>query len=275
MPNKKGLIFIIVLMAVWAVLTWFVFRLPQSPVPVVQNQTSTPPGGAQAVSGNNAAAIPGGGTVSKPPTVPATTASKPASSGNYIISPAAGAQWVFEQANLIQWAKGAGVTGNIYLVNAADGTVAGWLIQQTNAHDTSFNWNTRDLYISRTSPIKKDVKPGKYIIKISFNSPQQPPLASAPFSIILPEQAQVSVGTLTIQNGVFSPNSISVKRGSKLIFANKDQATYHITISSFGVPFTLEPGGSYTFDTSPLSEGGTYAFYSASSSALRASVVIQ
>jgi hypothetical protein len=277
MPSKKSIIFIALFLVLWTLFTWFIFRMPQTTAPVVQNQTSTPATGIPAVSSSTG--VLKTGIVSSKQGAPASgggqSSSGSATGANYVVAPAANAQWVFAQTNVIQWKRDTGVTGYVYLANAADGSVAGWLIQQTNSHDTSFSWNTRDLYVSRTSSIKKDVQPGRYIIKIVFNSPRWAPIASGAFSIILPSQVQVPMDSFAIQNGLFSPGSLSVKRGTRLVFTNKDSIPYQIIISSFGVPFTLEPGGSYTFDTSPLSPGGTYVFYSASSTLLRASVVIQ
>jgi hypothetical protein len=272
MLDKKTVIFMVLLIVLWGLVTWLVFRSPQAAVPVTQNSSA---GSVQVVANNRV-----NGGVPKPvgyvPPPVNNTPPAPSQTGvNVILAPLGGAQWVFGQNNTVQWKRDTDSIGYIYLVNAADGSIAGWLIQQTNAHDTSFSWNTRDLYISRTSPIKQDVAPGRYIIKVGFTSPQWGTIASAPFSIVAAAQAVAPVNAFFIKNGTFSPSSLSVKEGTKLIFTDNDAVAYHIIISGFGVPFTLEPGGSYTFDTSPLSPGGTYTFYSASSSVLRASVVIQ
>lgn len=291
MQNRKNIIFIAVVAILLILLAWFVFQSPQATAPAVPNQPAqatssvAPNGGVQTVSNSVGSAKTG--TASANPPVSSSAGQTTSVAGSIgvdsVLAPVAGDQWIIGQTNVVQWKRATGVAGSVYLVTAADpsnpswqaGVTAGWLIQQTNSGDTSFSWNTRDLYVSHTSAIKKDVSPGQYVIKINFTSPEWPTISSAPFSIVASSQAQVPVDAFTIKNGLFSPSSLAVKEGTKLIFTDDDSVAYQIMISSFGVPFTLEPGGSYTFDTSPLSPGGTYVFYSASSSVLRASVVIQ
>jgi len=284
MVTKKAIIIIAIAAAAWLIFTWIVFKAPSVQVPLQtggQTPTATPSAtqpAAPAPAFKNTAPRTVTSASPAPPTGTGTAGGSKttvAAGTNYVISPEAGAQWVIGDTNVIQWKKGAPVTGYVYLANAADGSVAGWLSAQTNANDTSLSWNTRDLFVSRTSALKKDVQPGKYFVKVVFNSPQQPAIASVPFSIVLPENQQAAVSSLIVKNGAFSQSVVSVKQGTQLIITNQDSVAYHIIISSFGVPIALEPGGSYAFDTSPLAPGNTYVFYSTSSTQLRASVSIK
>jgi plastocyanin len=190
-----------------------------------------------------------------------------------IIAPAQNAQWIFGQHNTIQWNEAANITGAIYLADAATGKTIGWILQETGPNQTSFSWNTRDLLLSRTSPSGITVSAGTYVVKVMFDSPQDPTLTSAPFSIIYPNQAQIPTHDANIANGVFSPTTLTVTRGDKIVLTNQDAQAYQILISSFS-PFPVPAGGSYTLDTTPLSPG-PYVFYSSSNPTLRMTATVQ
>jgi plastocyanin len=174
---------------------------------------------------------------------------------------------------VIQWDKAANITGGIYLVNSANGSVVGWILPQTGPNQTSYPWNTRDLLVSRTSPTKITVPVGTYIIKVMFDSPQDPSITSAPFSIIPESQAQTLSASAAISNGAFVPASLTVRKNTKIVFTNKDQISYQILVSSFS-PFSITAGGSYILDTTSLSPG-PYALYSTAYPALRMNITVQ
>jgi hypothetical protein len=83
----------------------------------------------------------------------------------------------------IRWSKPAGVTGQLYLVNAVTGGVVGWVEQNIGPSQTLFPWDARSVFVSALSPVAKNVLPGEYVLKLSFPSAQVPPVTSAAFSI--------------------------------------------------------------------------------------------
>ncbi|MDE2019094.1 MAG: cupredoxin domain-containing protein [Patescibacteria group bacterium] len=277
---KRTFVLGIVFVAALAVLVWVIFQTPQPDGTIIQNRAPAAGGTSTALTtaagANQARVIASSGakTVSGAQ-IPAGPVRTGPLGQNAVTAPAAGADWALGANHVVSWERATRVTGGIALMNAADGSMVGWLIGQTNGGDTSFTWNTRDLYVSRTSATKITVQPGKYFLKVIFDSAQWPAIVSPSFSIIQPDQVRALVYNLAVKDGVFSSSAITVQHGTKLLFANQDQTAYVITISGFGVPFTLEPGGSYTFDTAPLAPGSIYVFYSASSSALRVTVTIQ
>ena len=284
MTTKKYVLMGVALV-VLVVLGWWAFS---SPAPVVSPVAVTP---STTTAG---AVVPGGPTttapvVQKPGSLPVvqvppkngpTTAPVPvtapmlsAKRPSIVSAPAANARWVFAEQNTIQWDKPANITGGIYLVNAATGATVGWILQQTGPNQVSFPWNTRDIQTSRTSPTKITVPVGTYIVKVMFDSPQDPTITSAPFTIIAPNQAQVSTANVAIAKAAFSPASLTVKRGTKITFTNSDQAGYQVLVSGYS-PFSIAAGGSYIFDTTSLSPA-PYALYSATDPGLRMTVTVQ
>ncbi|GEM_PF-1971221 len=192
----------------------------------------------------------------------------------HIVAPAPGAQWIQNTKNSITWNKETGIVGGIYLVNAADGSVVGWILQETNPHDTKFEWNTRDVFLSRSNPASKAVTAGQYMIKVAFDGGNPKfEISSGVFSVIYPSQAQTDSYTLTIKNYAITPSALTVKKGSKLVFVNGDFVPQQILLSSYS-PITIQPGTSYTFDTSIL-EPAPYAFYSNQYPTLRTTVTVQ
>ncbi len=209
---------------------------------------------------------------SAPASAPASIPSAPKTSATFI-APVSGAKWVFGENNIIQWSKEIGFAGELYLVNASDKSIAGWIITETGIHQTSYAWNTRDIYVSKTDPSKKTVATGDYLVKAVFNTNPKIEITSAPFSIIYESEVQIPVHNLTIQNYVFSAPSITVKKGDKLVFMNNDPVTHTLNLTSYS-PFVIQPGASFTFDTSVL-EPGPYNFYSPTYSAVKVAVTVQ
>jgi hypothetical protein len=131
---------------------------------------------AASTTSSTPVAAPKKGTVSTAPASPA----RPVIS---FITPVAGDLWKIGTYNPISWTEVPGVTGYIYLVDAASGDFVGVIIPQTGAQQTSYSWNTRDLLLSRTNPLKKDVTPGSYIIEMAFDANHLPLIASPAFTI--------------------------------------------------------------------------------------------
>ena len=176
-----------------------------------------------------------------------------------ILSPAAGNEWVIGKIHQIVWSRGTYLTGGIYLIDAATKQTAGWISPNTAPNQVLYNWDTRDVLLSRSSPQKKDISPGNYIIKIIFDGPEKE-AQSAPFSIIYESQVQIPVHTITIQNLAFSPKTTAVSKGDKVVFTNNDFVSHNIRTAGFTIA-TLAPGESFTLDTAYLSPA-SYTIYS-------------
>lgn len=196
----------------------------------------------------------------QPATSPVKAPSAPKTSANKIniAAPQGGEKLVIGQSYTIRWSEEAGATGFIYLADASTKEVIGWINSETSAHDTSYNWDVRDVFLARYSPSKKPVAVGKYVVGVGFDN-KQTPTTSNPFEIIYPSQLAVDSYNLTIQNYDISPSQLTVKKGSKLIFANEDSVAHKMVSGSTN--FLLPAGESHIFDTDILFPG-TYNFYS-------------
>lgn len=101
----------------------------------------------------------------------------------HLRTPVAGETWTISQQNTISWDRAAGVTGQIELLNATTKALVGVIIPQTGPNQTSYTWNTRDILLSRTNPLKKNVVPGTYLIRLAFDGNELAPVTSAPLTI--------------------------------------------------------------------------------------------
>ncbi len=259
MPHKKYYIQLWVLVAailVFGVLTWLFAKIPAGMLGPIGN-TIQPP--ASTTAGN--------------PSVPTHLPPPPPVAQITITSPAQDAAWVLQNQNTITWNQAAGSPGGIYLLNAGTGAIVGWIEQQVSATQTSFSWNTRDVFVSRTSPIKADVPAGRYRIALTFSSTRYPTVTSQTFSIIPLAEAQVATSTIVIQGTSFSPVSITVAKGTELLFVNHDTTSYKISASTVAT-ITVGASASQTFDTSILSPGN-YIFYSTIYPTLRLSITVK
>ncbi len=131
MTNKKylGIIVAVVVVAVGGI---WLFMKGSSPAPLKQPEVPVTTTSETSTPGTNPGAVSGAQPTA---TVPKTSASHPTT----ILSPASSAQWVFSQPNTIQWDEAAKITGGIYLVNAANGSVDNWILGQTGPSQTSFS----------------------------------------------------------------------------------------------------------------------------------------
>ncbi len=275
MQNTKQTITIAVVLIVVVAVLWWVFGTQNG----AQN-TAAPPGNGLPTAGvtvessstasSTSPSVPTTATQPKSP----TTAAQPKSSASIaIIHPASGEKFVVGQNNLIQWSKEGGVSGSIYLVNSADKSTVGWINSEIAVHQTSYTWDTRDVFLSRSNPSKKDIVPGTYIIKLQFDSARLATVSSAPFQIIYPSQVQTPSYAISIKNFTFSPDNITVTKGTLLVFTNNDAVTHRIILQGFS-PFTVTPGATLTFDTSVLAPS-PYSFYSDVYSTMRLTVTVQ
>jgi hypothetical protein len=134
-----------------------------------QSTTGAPSTGGASKSAGNA----GGSTGS--------TVKKPASI--IFITPVLGETWKIATPNSIAWSREGGIGGMIELLDAATKKSVGVILNELGPHQTSYAWNTRDLLLSRTNPLKKTVAPGRYLVKISFDGNNLSPITSQPINL--------------------------------------------------------------------------------------------
>lgn len=204
----------------------------------------------------------------KPPVI---APAQPSDSGIYVISPSAGDKLVLGQNHEIKWSAESGFKGYVYLADASTKEIVGWINSETGPRQTSYAWDTQNLFISRYSPNKKTVGAGNYVIGVGFESKQTPAVSNA-FEIIYPSQVTIDEHNIAIKDFYATPNSLTVKKGSKLIFTNNDNATLKIAVGS--ISFSIAPSVSYIFDTSALFPG-EYNFYAENYSTLRVTVNVR
>ncbi len=125
-------------------------------------------------------------TVSKP--VTPSPAPTPTTQSIHLVTPTANNVWTITRQNLISWDRAGGVTGQIELLDAATYKLVGVILNQIDARQTSYTWNTRDLLMSRTSPAKITVVPGSYVVRISFDGNHLSPITSPTVTIVAAAQ---------------------------------------------------------------------------------------
>jgi len=264
MKNKKyiQLVALIISVLVLVFVVWLIVKLSSG----TQPSASAPQGQSASPIGALPSSAP---TPSSPTAIPA-----PAGSKITIVAPVLNDQWIIGKQNIIQWSRAAGAPdGTITLINASTGAVVGWIQQHIASGQATFPWNTGSVYISRTSSLSKNVPTGNYRIVLTFNSPSIPAVTGPVFTIISAAEAQIPTASITIQGTAFSPSSISVAQGTKLVFTNRDAKTYEFSVTSSGT-FTVGAGASQTFDTAILTPGA-YVFYSTAYPSLRLTVTVE
>lgn len=109
---------------------------------------------------------------------PSGVTTKPTTNKIVVTAPTVGSVWKIATSNTISWSREGGISGDIYLIDAKNGKFVGVILPQVGPHQTSYEWNTRDLYLSRTSPSKTTVLPGTYIVKVAFDGNNLPIISS-------------------------------------------------------------------------------------------------
>lgn len=228
---------------------------PQTASPAVPSATNQP---ANTYSNQ--------GTVSQP----ARTAGRQAL---YVVSPLKGDKWALGVTHTIRWSSAAMSAGQIYLVSASTGNTIGWINPGTGTDQTSFDWTTKDVSISRTNPSRKDVAPGDYIIKIKFDNKTIPEITSGVFSVVYPSEIKVAVYNVSVKNFTATPSTLAVKRGDQVVIANNDSAVLSISVVGRS-GMTIQPGQQEIFETANLS-AGPYYLYSEQYPSLKLTVNVQ
>ena len=112
-----------------------------------------------------------------------TTGGTKTSGGITFVTPIAGQTWIIAQQNTIEWSRAGGVSGQIDLLDASTKALVGVIIPQTGMNQSSYAWNTRDIFLSRTSPLKKNVVPGTYVIRVAWDGNRLSSITSQPIVI--------------------------------------------------------------------------------------------
>jgi len=169
-------IVIIVVIAVVAILVGYngAPSVVTNPPGSAGTSTSTggTPTGTTATNPSTGTAVPSGGTATPPKTSPIL-----------FVTPIPGETWTINTQNPVQWSHEAGVNGEIELLDASTYKLVGVILPVAGPHQTSYTWNTRDLFQGLTSPVKTTVVPGRYVIRIIFTGNHVPTVTSQPINI--------------------------------------------------------------------------------------------
>lgn len=254
-------------------LVGLIILLASSSGPRATPGTSQTPGAPTAETPKTGATPkPATGGVSKTPTPSPAPSTSPSSIR--VTSPSEGAEWVVNENHTIAWSREAGLSGGIYIVDASTRAVIGWITSNVASNQTSYTWDTRDLFLNRGSGLKKGITAGKYIIKIKFDGPK-PEAQSGTFSLIYPEQVKTATYQVAIKNFLFSPSALTVRSGDQVVFTNSDSITHNFILSNFGLTYTLTPGGTLVFDTAKFPKSPSYDFYSEPYPAMRLTITFK
>lgn len=100
----------------------------------------------------------------------------------HFITPVPNDVWTIGVTNPISWDNAGNITAEIDLLDAK-GNFVGVITSQTGPQETSYPWDTREYALSRYNPLKKEVVPGTYKIRITFDGNNLPPIVSPTITI--------------------------------------------------------------------------------------------
>lgn len=81
-----------------------------------------------------------------------------------------------------------------------------------------------------------------------------------------------SGNSVSIMNFSFSPNSLTVKVGTKVTWTNHDSVTHTVTADQGAFNSPVPPGGSFSFT---FSKAGTYAYHCMIHPSMTATIIVQ
>jgi plastocyanin len=230
-----------------------------SPSSTIETQTEQP---ASNTTGGNGSQTGGAGKPTQ------------ANSSIQITSPADGAQWVTGENHTIAWTKEAGITGSIYLADAATGQTVGWILSNISMHQTSVVWGTDSVFTLRGGGLKRSVPVGHYVVKIKFDGTAFPVIQSGAFSVVYAGEITYATYMVSIKNFAMNPATLSVKSGDTVIVVNNDAVVHHLLPIGFGEPYTLQPGGSVTLAMKNIAPG-SYGYYSPDYASLKLAFTVK
>ncbi len=239
LKNKKGLALTVFIIVIILVVFWGFKRQPaENPS---AGQISTEQGQPTTTSAGQGAATPSS------PGQKTTTTAKPKSTATFIVAPGRGETWLLGKIHTIRWSHEAGRNGAIILIDASSKTIVGWISPSVSAQQVSYDWDTTYVSLSRNDPTRKNILAGTYIVKIVFDNSALA-IESAPFGLISSGAETILTRNVLIQSSLFTPNSFSVKQGSRVAIINNDAQTHAIKLGGIIIA-TLAPQDAYVFDT--------------------------
>jgi len=96
----------------------------------------------------------------------AATTRPPAPPTIHFVTPVKNDIWKIGSQDLISWDRAGNFSGSISILDATTKQSIGVILPQIGTKQTSYTWNTRDVLISRTDPLKKNILPGTYVLRI-------------------------------------------------------------------------------------------------------------
>ena len=201
------------------------------------------------------AALPESGNQSQPPTPTGRAGGHILGAAGTItmIVPAAGETWLFGKEHAMRWSGEGGYPGEIMLLDAASKKTVGWITPNIASHQTNFTWDTQAVALGQKNALKKDIVPGTYIFRITFNGPR-PPIESVPITVIPSGDERIITHEVSLKSLLFSPNFITVPQGDRVIVVNEDTVTHLLRVNGVSAA-TLEKGSAYVFDTANRAAG--------------------
>jgi hypothetical protein len=176
--GKTGKIIVIAVVALVVILAIFLYG-GSKPANSPTSASSSNSGATQAVantpSGSGAQPSGSGSNGTRPPVPPPIVI--------HLITPVAGDQWKIGVTNSISWNNQANFTGEVDLLDAKTGTFIGVILSETGPHQTSYGWDTREYALDRYSPLKKEITPGSYKVRLRFDGNNLSPIISPAFTI--------------------------------------------------------------------------------------------
>lgn len=189
-------------------------------------------------------------------------AGKPPVSTLKFLTPAGGDRWAMGSLHDIVWSREAGAVGSILLFRASTKERVGWILPSTGPKQVSYQWDTRDIALTRVGGTRQNVAAGEYYVRLAFDDGRSA-VQSEPFALAGSGPETVTY-TVRLRNVSITPKVLTVKRGAKVVFVNNDPVKQIVSppsgLSTF-VPFTIPAGGTHIFDTGAL-QPGTYNYRS-------------
>ncbi len=200
------------------------------------------------------------------PTLSASTG-KSKNSTYFFIRPLLNDQLVIKEGYDIAWSKAPGRAGYITLASALDKKPVGVITSNTDANQTFYRWDGHYVFVGRYSPVRKEVTSGSYFLTFIPDGPGAPSFSSSPFQLVYADQIAYSTHTVTIEKNLFSPATLSVKRGDTIVFTNKDSLGHTLGSSHLGQTY-VAPDANFTVNTGLISTVSEVKFYDPNYSAM-------
>lgn len=210
-----------------------------------------------------------------PVTLPKRAVTSPSqkATGVEVLSPRDSDAWIIDSQNIIAWSREMGIAGSIALIDAKTEKVAGWIAQNVGARQSSFQWDTRDVFLSYYESLKKPVEAGSYKVRIFFEGGKGD-AESKTFMIGKEGELKNRINIVTYSNLVFTPGGVTVPQGDRVIFKNNHTVSQVFSSRTTSHSYNLRPGESALLDTKDLPPG-LYEFYAAGSPLSKVTILVK